>query len=347
MMNYKNILLVRTDRIGDVVLSLPLVGIIKKHIPDAKVSILLRNYTKELADGYPGLDNIIILKEEKGRTLFLSNIREIKKYNFDSCIIVYPTFKIALILFLARLKNRIGTGYRWYSFLFNKKTYEHRKYGEKHELEYNTALLKNIGLDEKITPDNVSFNIHVKEENTQYVEKTLLSAKYNNELPTVIIHPGSAGSAVDLPISKFKELASLMARQLNVNIILTGSVTEKEICNEINNENNLINLAGEFNLGQLIAVINKSDLLIANSTGPIHIAAALKKSVIGFYPKIAACSPERWGPYTNKKYIFSPEIECINCTKKQCEEINCMNSININDVIKAVIKAINNETVRS
>lgn len=347
MMNYKNILLVRTDRIGDVVLSLPLVGIIKKHIPDAKVSILLRNYTKELADGYPGLDNIIILKEEKGRTLFLSNIREIKKYNFDSCIIVYPTFKIALILFLARLKNRIGTGYRWYSFLFNKKTYEHRKYGEKHELEYNTALLKNIGLDEKITPDNVSFNIQVKEENTQYVEKTLLSAKYNNELPTVIIHPGSAGSAVDLPISKFKELASLMARQLNVNIILTGSVTEKEICNEINNENNLINLAGEFNLGQLIAVINKSDLLIANSTGPIHIAAALKKSVIGFYPKIAACSPERWGPYTNKKYIFSPEIECINCTKKQCEEINCMNSININDVIKAVIKAINNETVRS
>ncbi|MBU2493386.1 MAG: glycosyltransferase family 9 protein [Bacteroidetes bacterium] len=347
MINYKNILLVRTDRIGDVVLSLPLVGIIKKHIPDAKVSILLRNYTKELADGYPGLHNIIILNEEKGRTLFLSNIREIKKYNFDSCIIVYPTFKIALILFLARLKNRIGTGYRWYSFLFNKKTYEHRKYGEKHELEYNTALLKNIGLDEKITPDNVSFNIHVKEENTQFVEKILLSAKYNNELPTVIIHPGSAGSAVDLPISKFKELASLMARQLNVNIILTGSATEKEICNEINNENNLINLAGEFNLGQLIALINKSDLLIANSTGPIHIAAALKKSVIGFYPKIAACSPERWGPYTNKKYIFSPEIECINCTKKQCEEINCMNSININDVIKAVIKAINNETVRS
>ena len=102
--------------------------------------------------------------------------------------------------------------------------------------------------------------------------------------------------------------------------------------------NNFINLAGKFDLSQLIAVINKSDLLIANSTGPIHIAAALGKNVIGFYPKIAACSPNRWGPYTNKKNIFMPEITCSNCTKKQCEKLNCMNSININEVFEAAKK---------
>ncbi|OGU36799.1 MAG: ADP-heptose--LPS heptosyltransferase [Ignavibacteria bacterium GWB2_35_6b] len=334
----KNILLVRTDRIGDVILSLPLVEIIKKHYPNSKVTFLLRNYTKALAENYPGIDNVLILKEENGNTFLFENISEIKKHNFDSCIIVYPTFKIALILFLSGIKNRIGTGYRWYSFFFNKKIYEHRKYGEKHELEYNVALLNKLGIDEKINENTVSFNIQVQEHSEQFVRKILAETNYKNELPTVIIHPGSSGSAVDLPISKFKELASLMAQQLKANIVLTGSESEKNICNEINEMNNFINLAGKFDLSQLIAVINKSDLLIANSTGPIHIAAALGKNVIGFYPKIAACSPNRWGPYTNKKNIFMPEITCSNCTKKQCEKLNCMNSININEVFEAAKK---------
>ena len=336
----KNILLVRTDRIGDVVLSLPLVGIIKKHYPNSKVSILLRSYTKDLASNYPELDRVIILKEENGNTFLSSNINEIRKYNFDSCIIVYPTFKIALILFLSGIKHRIGTGYRWYSFLFNKKIYEHRKYGEKHKLEFNVAMLKNFGIDEAISENTVSFNIQVKQESEQFVNEVLKESDYNSGLPTIIMHPGSAGSAVDLPISKFKELASLVAQQLKVNIILTGAESEKDICDEINSGNNFINLAGKFNLSQLIAVINKSNLLIANSTGPIHIAAALGKNVIGFYPKIAACSTKRWGPYTNKKVLFTPTIECSNCTRRQCEELNCMNSIDTNKVFESAKKII-------
>lgn len=340
MSDYKNILIVRTDRIGDVVLSLPLVGIIKKHYPNSKVSILLRNYTKDLAESYPGLDNIIVLKEENGNTFLTDNIKEIKKHGFDSCIIVYPTFKIALILFLSRIKERIGTGYRWYSFLFNKKIFEHRKFGEKHELEFNVAMLRNFGINDKIDEDSVSFNIQIRQESEQYVDEILKDSDYKKEIPTVIIHPGSAGSAVDLPLSKFKDLASTMARQLKSNIILTGSESEKHICEQINEENHLINLAGKFNLSQLIALINKSDIVIANSTGPIHIAAALNKNVIGFYPKIAACSPRRWGPYTNKKVLFTPELDCSDCTRKQCEELNCMNSIDINKVFDAVKKIL-------
>ena len=343
----KNILLVRTDRIGDVILSLPLVGIIKRHYPNSKVTFLLRNYTKALAESYPGIDNVLILKEDNGKTILFENIAEIKKYNFDSCIIVYPTFKIALILFLSGIKKRIGTGYRWYSIFFNKKIYEHRKYGEKHELEYNIALLKNLGIDEEINENSVSFNIQIKKENEQFVNEILAVTNFKNELPTVIIHPGSSGSAVDLPISKFKELASLMAQQLNANIVLTGSESEENICSEINDGNKFINVAGKFNLNQLIALISKADLLIANSTGPIHIAAALGKNVVGFYPKIAACSPNRWGPYTNKKNIFMPEITCSNCTKKQCEELNCMNSINVNKVFEKVKTVVNKVSPRS
>ena len=150
MIEPKNLLIVRTDRIGDVVLSLPLAELVKRHFPHCKVTYLLREYTKCLAQEHPFIDSILLLKESNGKVPIKDNYRELQKYNFDSCLIVYPTFQTALIAFLSRIKNRIGTGYRWYSFLLNHKIYEHRKYAERHELEYNVNLLKAFGIDEKV-----------------------------------------------------------------------------------------------------------------------------------------------------------------------------------------------------
>jgi ADP-heptose:LPS heptosyltransferase len=66
------------------------------------------------------------------------------------------------------------------------------------------------------------------------------------------------------------------------------------------------------------------------------MASALGKHVIGFYPKIEECAPRRWGPFTNKAVIFTPEIDCDNCTRNQCENLNCMNSIDTGKVIRTV-----------
>ncbi len=105
--------------------------------------------------------------------------------------------------------------------------------------------------------------------------------------------------------------------------------------------NLLLNLSGQLDLSLLKALINKADLFISNSTGPMHIAAALGVHVIGFFPKILSCSQKRWGPYTEKKTIFIPTIDCSNCTREQCEKLNCMNSIDIGrvfDETKTVLK---------
>jgi len=332
----KNILLVRTDRIGDVVLSLPMAEIIKRHFPNSKVSFLLRNYTKALADNNPFIDEILILHEENGEELMNENIELLKNKNFDTCFVVHPTLRMAAILFLSGIKKRIGTGYRWYSFLFNKKIFEHRKYGTDHELHHNLNMLRKIGISESVNEENVSFNIHPSPESIQKVEDLLNRNKIDTSIANVIIHPGSGGSAVDLPISTFKEVVSLLARELKLNILITGSESEKKLCEEFIVNERTYNLAGKFNLEELIAVINKSKIMIANSTGPIHIAAALGKSVVGFYPKIASCSQKRWGPYTNKKVIFEPVIECQNCTKKQCSELNCMSSISAQDIFNSI-----------
>jgi len=337
----RNILIVRTDRIGDVVLSLPLARIIKQHYPNAKVTFLVRAYTKALVENNHFIDEVIILKEESSKILITKNVEQLKQKNFDTAIVVYPTFKIALIIFLSGIKYRVGSGYRLYSFLFNRKVYEHRKDAVKHELEYNLSLLSQLGINHIGGTNNVSFDLDVNKSSLNKVESLLSSLGINNEEKFVIVHPGSGGSAVDLPLEKFVELVKMLTDK-KIKVVLTGSENEKEICNKLVLNELTFNLAGRLNLEELIALISKSSLLVANSTGPIHIAAALGKYTFGFYPKVKVCSAKRWGPYTEKKFIYEPEIECNNCTVEQCAEVNCMNSINVSRVYNDIIKVLEN-----
>jgi len=332
----KNILIVRTDRIGDVVLSMPMAGLIKEHYPDCKVTFLVRDYTKDILSNHPSIDKVLILKEKNGRVNFFDNINNISSDNFDACLVVNPTLAVALILFFSGIRKRVGTGYRWYSFLFNQKVFEHRKYAKKHELEFNVNMLQKIGINDTIDQKNVKYNLNVNENALKEVEEILLNEKINTNKQFIIVHPGSGGSSIDLPVHKFIELVKNLSQD-DYQIIITGNKNEIDICNKLVLSERVKNLAGRFNLVQLIALISKSILFISNSTGPIHIAAALGKFTVGFYPKIISCSKERWAPYTEKKLIYVPQIDCSNCDRKKCEQLNCMESINI-DVVYSDIK---------
>jgi lipopolysaccharide heptosyltransferase II len=327
----KNILIVRTDRIGDLILTLPLAGLIKKQYPNSKVTFLVRDFTKNIVSNHPFIDEVIVLSESDGNTNVFENLNLIKSKKFDTCIVVYPTFALALIMFFSGIKTRIGTGYRWYSFLFSEKVYEHRKNAERHELEYNVNLLIKLGIKKNVTESNVRYDLRVDESSLENVNKILLDEKLDLQKEIIIVHPGSGGSSIDLPINKFAELVKKLDDD-NVQIIFTGNKNEIELCEKIKSSVNVKNLAGKFNLDELNALISKSVLFISNSTGPIHIAAALGKHTVGFYPKIVSCSKERWGPYTNKKLVYEPQIDCKNCTREQCEKLNCMDSIDMTKV---------------
>jgi len=339
----KNILIVRTDRIGDVVLSLPMAELVKKKYPDCKVAYLIRNYTGPLIDGNPSIDEVVIAEELDGKILFGKNLKKIKSKNFDTSVVVNPTLKISLMMFLSGIKNRIGTGYRWYSFLFNKKVFEHRKHGEKHELEYNINLLSKIDVGIKDFSNEIKFHLQIDEVSSAKINSILLENGFKPENKIIIVHPGSGGSSVDLPKEKLIELTRMIGSLHNVSIIITGSKSEFALCKEFEISKSVINLSGQLDLSLLKAIINKADLFISNSTGPMHIAAALGVHVIGFFPKILSCSQKRWGPYTEKRTIFIPTIDCSNCNREQCEKLDCMNSIDIGrvfDETKTVLKIL-------
>lgn len=343
MKSPEKILIVRTDRIGDVVLSIPMAETIKRKYPDCRITYLIREYTKALLDGNSFINEILIADEKEGTISFVENLKKIRSGKFDTCIVVNPTFKIALIMFLSGIKNRIGTGYRWYSILFNKKLYEHRKYGDKHELEYNLNLLAKLGIEINNLTTEINFHLKIDNDSSNKIESILSQKGFKSGNKIIIVHPGSGGSSVDLPKEKLIDLTRMLTNLENVSIIITGSKSESGLCKEFEVGESVINLSGILNLSLLKALISKANIFISNSTGPMHIAAALGAYVINFFPKIPACSQKRWGPYTEKKTIFVPTIDCKNCTREQCEKLNCMNSIDIGrvfDETKSVLKIL-------
>ncbi|MDH3269111.1 MAG: glycosyltransferase family 9 protein [Ignavibacteria bacterium] len=343
MKSQNKILIVRTDRIGDVVLSIPLAELVKNKYPDSEITYFIRHYTRALLDGNSFIDEVMIADEADGEILFKENLEKIKLRKFDTCIVVNPTFKITLMMFLAGIKNRIGTGYRWYSVLFNNKVYEHRKYGDKHELEYNINLLDKLGIYVKDISNEIKFNLQIDDDSSDKINSILSQNGFKSGNKIIIVHPGSGGSSVDLPKEKLIELTRMLSSLEDVSIIITGSKSESELCKEFEISKSVINLSGQLDLSVLKSLINKANIFISNSTGPMHIAAAVGVHVIGFFPKILACSQKRWGPYTEKKTIYVPTLDCSNCNIEQCEKLNCMNSIDIGKVFdetKSVLKIL-------
>jgi len=331
----ENILIIRTDRIGDLILTLPMAAAVRKRYPKARINFLVRAYTAELLNGHPYIDEVLILAEKGGEPDTETNIRNLKSRKFDTAIAVSPDFTVAMILFRAGIPVRIGTGYRWYSFLFNKKIFEHRKTAEKHEAEYNFSLLRPLGITEPLSAETADYAVKTDEEALNSVQE--LIKKGGVAEPFIIVHPGSGGSAVDLPLAKMKVLVKLFAEKTSYGIVLTGSEKEVNLCSELEVHSRTINLAGRLSLPELTALSSLSRLFIANSTGPIHIAASLGIPTAGFYPKITVCSPKRWRPYSVGNLVFTPPLECSNCTREQCEKLDCMNTIDIEYVFHEIM----------
>jgi ADP-heptose:LPS heptosyltransferase len=322
--NIKKIIVSRTDNLGDVILTLPLITQIKKNFPKAEVTFLVKKYVHDLIKDYPGIDKFVFIDK-------LNSSSKLRKFfqagNYDMMFNVFPRFELALAAFLLGVKVRIGTGYRWYSYLFNKRNHEHRKTAEKHEAQYNLNLLKTV-VHNKDFP--VEFHLSVSK-----IEIKNLSEKLKGKLDLnsdfIIVHIPSNGSAATLPKEKFAEYINRFNSEFkDVKVIFTGVDGEEDdinaVINKIEDTSNIVNLCASLTLSELKVLIDKSKLFISNSTGPIHIAGALNKNIIGFYPHHLPASKNRWKPLSENAVIFEPE------------EKDDMDSVKVEKIIEATRK---------
>ena len=226
---FENILIVRTDRIGDVVLTLPLIDALRSAYPSARISFLIRSYTKALVEGHEHVSTILTYDQSNGPKSFWNVLSEIRKEKFDLAIVAYPRFRIALLLWLAGVPVRVGTGYRWYSFLFNRKVFEHRRTGAKHEFELNLSLLRVLG-DWDCSALRPRISISPQAQRAVVVERQRLGLRKSE--PFVILHPGSGGSARDWSPVNFGKLARELDKE-GVRVVVTGIESEENLVNAV------------------------------------------------------------------------------------------------------------------
>ncbi|MBI5476521.1 MAG: glycosyltransferase family 9 protein [Ignavibacteriales bacterium] len=342
---FRKFLIIRTDRIGDLVLTLPLVHFIKTHFPDSQITMLIKEYTSDLVKTHPDIDNILFYDSNGIRKPLLSLLKSISQNNFDVVFHTHPRPVLAFITWLSRIPNRVGTGYRWYSIFFNRKIYEHRKNGTHHEMEYNLHLLRGIGLD--VNDKEFRPHLPVHPAVRKNVDKILKENGISENDKIIILHPGSKGSSRDWSADNFGMLGNYLAKISNIKVVISGATGEENLVKHVQSivGSQCVSLCNKFTLEEYGAFAQRAELFVSNSTGPIHIAAAVGTFVVGFYPQISHLSATRWGPYTTKKIIFTPRNkppDCDLCFKKKIEKCECMDSIKVEEVLESIISVLHN-----
>lgn len=293
----KRFLVIRIDRIGDVVLSTPITREIKTEYPDAFIAVLCRDYTKDIYLNNPNIDLIITLEELKSKG-FLGAASFLRKLKFEASLLLLPDEWINYLLFFCGIKYRLGTGYKFYQFITGVKGISRKKYIPlRHEADYCMDHARYLG----IQTDNLSTEIFLTQDEKEVSyglrEKFLEGKKF-----LVGIHITSGGSAPNWEPEKYLKLSEKLEEQNDVKVVFTDNSFPKNFSKR--KLNRFINL--ENKLRETIISLNSLDCLVSASTGPMHIAAALKVKTVSLFCPLPACSPKLWGPLGNESIELLP-----------------------------------------
>lgn len=323
MGEYKRIIISRTDSIGDVILTLPLAGMIKKTLAGTHITFLGRSYTAavvaacEHIDDFLNWDEISASDEE-------TQIKAFRDSRADIIIHVFPVKEIASLARKAGIRQRLGTTNRWYHWLFcNNLVRLSRRRSSLHEAQLNIRLARSltgidiVPLDEMGTLYGLNRTGAPEKPFAQMIDP----GRFN-----IILHPKSKGSAREWGPGNFKKLVEILPPD-QYKIFVTGTAEEGNLLREsgLTDHPAVTDLCGRMSLNGLIAFIAASDGLVAASTGPLHLAAALGICAIGIYPPIRPMHPGRWAPLGPKAAYLAVDKTCNDCRKTM--DCHCMREI--------------------
>lgn len=312
----QNILVIRNDKLGDFMLAWPAISLLKNQYPDSIITALVPAYTKPIAELCPWIDNVIIDDRHDSvlsDALHLSKL--IKAGHFDASISLFSEMRTALALWFARVPTRIGPATKLAQIFLNQRLKQNRSSSSKPEFEYNADLARHyikLRGDEPVSmqaPPMLQLDPgEISESKRAYMREH----KIDDDRKLVFIHAGSGGSAINLSLQQFAELASLINQAGRFHFVLTAGPGELETANELSElikqtSHSIYNSTeGLVNFSKFIGIC---DLFISGSTGPLHIAGTLNVPTAAFYPARQSATPLRWQTLNeeSRRIAFSPE----------------------------------------
>jgi heptosyltransferase-2 len=284
-----------------VVLSTPIPREIKKARPDSFVSILVRNYTKDIYLNNPYVDEIILFDgaDEKKPKTFWQLVKEIKNFKFSHAFMLLPDERLNWILFFSGIPTRIGVGHKLYQFLSFSKYVDRKKYIPlRHETDYCLDMVRKIGIEPKSLEPEIFLSEDEKAKRNELKKKLAP----NGEL-LIGINTTSGKSSPNLSLKEYLKLIFMLSVNDGVRVVVTDNNPPDEIININNITFPNVGLA----LRESIINFSALDVLVSASTGPMHICSALKVPTISMFCPLPACSPKLWGPLGNKSEIILPK----------------------------------------
>lgn len=324
----KKVLLIRLDKIGDLICTLPTDQILDEAAYDV-TWIIQKGYANILDLGEKKRKYIELDKKnpEAAQKIFADYLTQ---NDFDIAVSFQCPWWINFELFKARIPKRIGSLSQWHSFLFlNSGLRQKRSAALKHEFEYNLDLVKKITgpLTSSIDEKKIFFRFR-KPTTADVIQKfNLYPPNY------VVVHPGMMGSALNWPedhyIIKIQDL--ITKGQL---VVITGTDADEPYLKKIKSiyldHPQVRWLQSKLNFSELLQVLYYAEKIIAPSTGVAHIAASLGKEVHGIYSPVKVHHPVRWAPRGDQVFIHLPNVACPathQCLLEKCPYYNCMNKI--------------------
>lgn len=277
----------------------PMIREIRRTYPGSFIAAMTNANSADVLTGNPHLNEIIIDEPSEGS--FLKTVNKLRNLRFSDGLLVMPTERAAYQMFLAGVRNRIGVGRKPYEVITFMKSVSRNKYVPlRHEADYCMDLARAIG----VVPDDLRPEIFVSYDERMRGQQLLTECGSKQHSRRIIVHTGSGGSSRNWSEAKYFELTGrLLGEFQDTEIVLTAQEMSDEFADGCLRAGGgrAIDARGAIKrLRDLVQIISNADLLIASSTGPLHVASALGIKTIGLYCYRPMNCARHWGALGEK-----------------------------------------------
>ncbi len=294
----KSILCVQLKHIGDVLVTLPSLALIKKHLPLVKLGLVVTKDVALLLQGHSLIDDIFVYPAEKNHLAAAWSLAcQVRKKKYEMALFFDAKRRSGLIGLLAGIhvrlsSNAMGSIWPWpKSLAFTKQICLDWHSGENVASRYQRFVSAAFGW-----PVNLSLDIAGAPLPPKALEQAdLIWQEANANGPKIIFTMTGRQPAKDWPAENFAKLATLLYDNFQARLLVTGTANESFLAEKVQSMTSapMRNLCGRSNLLELLAILKKSDLLISIDTGTAHLAAWLKMPQITIF---LGSSPGQWAP---------------------------------------------------